>query len=352
MRYTVKQKEAMVTDNGSMSGATYSDAGVNIDAGTELVNRIKEVVKDTRIPGVLGSIGGFGGFFQLDLKEYCQPVLVSSVDGVGTKLMVAAQMNVHDTVGQDLVNHCVDDILVCGARPLYFLDYFATGRLNVDAAEDVIRGFAKACKENGCALIGGETAEMPGMYKGEDYDLAGTIVGIVERDDIIDGSTVQAGYRLLGLPSTGLHTNGYSLARQVLIENGPGLGHELSDGRTVGEALLAVHRSYLKPVAALQDAGVKIAGLSHITGGGIHGNTSRILPEGLKLDLGEDSWPVPEIFKLIQSLGNIADAEMLRAFNLGIGLIIILSPVECEKACQLLGQQGELYHEIGEVVQS
>jgi len=342
----------MTTDNGQMQGATYSDAGVNIDAGEELVRRIRNVVKETRTPGVLGSIGGFGGFFQLDLTKYRQPVLVSSVDGVGTKLMVAAQMNVHDTVGQDLVNHCVDDILVCGARPLYFLDYFATGRLNVDAAEDVIRGFAKACSENGCALIGGETAEMPGMYDGEDYDLAGTIVGIVERDDIIDGSSIEAGYRLLGLPSTGLQTNGYSLARKVLIENGPGLEHRLSDGRTVGEALLAIHRSYLKPVAALQDAGVKIAGLSHITGGGIHGNTSRILPEGLCLDLKNGSWPVPEIFQLIQSLGNIADEEMLRAFNLGIGLIIILSTEEYDGACQLLEQQGEVYHEIGKVVRS
>jgi phosphoribosylformylglycinamidine cyclo-ligase len=188
------------------------------------------------------------------------------------------------------------------------------------------------------------------MYDGEEYDLAGTIVGIVERDDIIDGTSIKTGYRLLGLPSTGLQTNGYSLARKVLIENGPGLEHKLSDSRTVGEALLAIHRSYLKPVTALQDAGVKIAGLSHITGGGIHGNTKRILPEGLRLDLRKNSWPVPEIFQLIQSLGNIADEEMLRAFNLGIGLIIVLSPEEYDAACQLLEQQGEVYHEIGEVV--
>lgn len=336
----------------SEQGTTYSQSGVNIDAGVELVRRISGVVKATRTAGVLGSFGGFGGLFQLDLARYRHPVLVSSVDGVGTKLMVAAQMNIHDTVGQDLVNHCVDDILVCGAIPLYFLDYFATGRLNIDSAESVIRGFAKACLENECALIGGETAEMPGMYHGEDYDLAGTIVGIVEQDAIIDGSTVKPGHRLLGLPSTGLHTNGYSLARQVLLENGPGLHFRLEDGRTIGEALLAVHRSYLKPVTTLQNAGIKIAGMSHITGGGIHGNTNRILPEGLRLQLIEDSWPVPELFRLIQRTGRITDEEMMRAFNLGIGLIIILAPEDFEKTCGILSQQNEPCYDIGEVTES
>ncbi len=328
---------------------SYSDAGVDIDAGEELVRRIGGVVKATRTPSVLGGIGGFGGLFQLDMARYRQPVLVASVDGVGTKLMVAAQLGIHDTVGQDLVNHCVNDILVCGARPLFFLDYYATGRLNVDAAEAVIRGFAQACRENGCALIGGETAEMPGLYEGEDYDLAGTIVGIVEREEIIDGSRIEAGDRLLGLPSTGLHTNGYSLARRVLLESGPGLEHQLAGGHTVGEALLAVHRSYLNPVTRLREAGVGIAGLSHITGGGIYGNTRRILPEDLDLALDTDSWPRPEIFQLIQREGDISEAEMLRTFNLGIGFIIILSPSEYDKTCRLLEQQGETYHIIGEV---
>lgn len=258
---------------------TYRDAGVDIDAGDELVRRIKPIVRETFIPGVLTDIGAFGAFFEPDFSAYRRPVLVSSVDGVGTKLKVAFLMNRHDTVGQDLVNHCVNDIAVCGARPLFFLDYLATGRLKPDVAEQIIRGFATACRENGCALIGGETAEMPDFYAADEYDLAGMIVGVVDRDAILDGSRVQAGDVLIGLPSTGLHTNGYSLARKVLLsrfsvhDRPPEL-----EGASVGEALLAVHRSYLKPIRALIEADC-VHALVHVTGGGIPGNTARVVPE-------------------------------------------------------------------------
>ena len=258
---------------------TYRDAGVDIEAGEETVRRIRSLVRKTFTPGVLADIGAFGAFFELDLGAYERPVLVSSVDGVGTKLKVAFRMGRHDTVGQDLVNHCVNDIAVCGARPLYFLDYFSTGRLLPDVVEAVVSGFAQACEENGCALIGGETAEMPDLYAEGEYDLAGTIVGVVEKAEILDGSRVEAGDVLLGIPSTGLHTNGYSLARKVLFAR-----HDVHDappalgGETLGEALLRVHRSYLRPIRALIEAGCAHA-FAHITGGGIGGNLRRVIPE-------------------------------------------------------------------------
>ena len=331
--------------------STYKDAGVDIDAGERLVDRIKPFVARTKTAGSLGSIGGFGGFFRPDWKAYEDPVLVSSVDGVGTKLLIAAATGVYDTVGQDLVNHCVNDILACGARPLFFLDYYATGALDVDAAGEVIRGFAIACEENGCALTGGETAEMPGLYRPGEFDVSGTIVGIVDHGKIVDGARVREGDVALALPSSGLHTNGYSLARRVLLEEGPGLDFRLDSGLCLASALLAVHRSYLHPVAELLDSPeVDVRAISHVTGGGIHGNTKRVLPEGLALELAD--WERPEIFRLIQRLGKIDDAEMLRAFNLGVGMILILPEASLPAAERLLFARGEQPFRLGRVVRA
>lgn len=328
---------------------TYRDAGVDIDAGEETVRRIKPLVRRTFTPGVLTDIGAFGSFFELDLEKYRRPVLVSSVDGVGTKLKVAIMTGRHDTVGQDLVNHCVNDIAVCGAEPLYFLDYYATGKLNPDDAEAVVSGFARACEENGCALVGGETAEMPGLYAENDYDLAGTIVGVVEKDAIIDGSKVKKGDVLLGLPSTGLHTNGYSLARHVLLER-----FDVNDappelnGSTLADVLLAVHRSYLRPIRALIDLGLA-HGFSHITGGGIEGNTERVVPDGLSIQVDYNAWVRPPIFDLIQSTGNVPEGDMRRAFNLGVGLVSIVPEEKVDEAMRALATIGEHPFVIGSV---
>jgi phosphoribosylformylglycinamidine cyclo-ligase len=332
--------------------SSYRDAGVDIDAGEELVRRIKPWCAATRTENVLGGIGLFGGFFRAHFPDMTDPVLVSSVDGVGTKLRVAREAGVHHTVGQDLVNHCVDDILACGARPLFFLDYFATGHLDVDVAAQVIHGFTVACQENGCALIGGETAEMPGFYATGDYDMSGTIVGVVDRARVVDGKSIQAGDQLLALPSTGLHTNGFSLARRALFElGGLGLDHRLDDGRSLADALLAVHRSYLHPVQALLNQ-VEVRGISHITGGGMVGNTRRILPQGLDLALDRQAWEWPEIFRLIQRCGAVPDEEMERAFNLGIGMVLILAPGEVERAETLLADMGERPLRLGQVVKA
>ena len=303
---------------------TYKDAGVDVEAGEAMVNRIKPLVRQTFNDGVMTDIGAFGAFFRVDWRAFNDPVLVSSVDGVGTKLKVAFAMNQHDTVGQDLVNHCVNDIAVCGAEPLFFLDYFSTGKLNQEAAYQVIKGFATACKENGCALIGGETAEMPDIYGEGEYDLAGTIVGVVDKGAIIDGSTIQEGDALIAFPSTGLHTNGYSLARHVLFAH-----HDVNDtpeelgGLSVGQALLAVHRSYLDVIRALKES-VDIRGLVHVTGGGIPGNAKRIMPEGLGIDVDYSCWERPAIFKMIQELGNVPEDDMRSALNLGVGLIAVV----------------------------
>ncbi|MDQ7040421.1 MAG: phosphoribosylformylglycinamidine cyclo-ligase [Rhodothermus sp.] len=328
---------------------TYREAGVDIDAAEELVRRIKPLVRQTFTPGVLTDIGAFGAFFEPDFSAYRRPVLVSSVDGVGTKLKVAFLMQRHDTVGQDLVNHCVNDIAVCGARPLFFLDYLATGRLKPDVAEQIIQGFAKACRENGCALIGGETAEMPDCYPPDEYDLAGMIVGIVERDAILDGRLVQAGDVLIGLPSTGLHTNGYTLARKVLLhrfsihDRPAALG-----GKSIGEALLAVHRSYLKPIQALIEARC-VHALVHVTGGGIPGNMVRVVPEGLHFEVDYGAWEWPPIFRLIQELGEVPEDDMRRTFNLGIGLIAIVPADQKAVALQILEALGERPMEIGRI---
>lgn len=330
---------------------TYAQSGVNIEEGDRFVQRIKKSVRSTYTRGVLGDIGAFGAFFDARFKGYSSPVLVSSVDGVGTKLLLAHMMNRHDSVGQDLVNHCVNDILVCGAKPLYFLDYFATGKLNSASAADIIAGFAKACRENNCALIGGETAEMPGMYNGEEYDLAGMIVGVVEKKDILDGRRVRKGDILIGLPSTGLHTNGYSLARAVLLKE-YSLDHHLDElGCTVGEALLAIHRSYLGIVSKVRKR-YMVNGLSHITGGGIVGNTMRVVHGILKLNIDWEAWKRPPIFQLIQRVGSVPEEDMRRTFNLGIGLVMILPATLASRAIAFMKKQGEQAVVMGEVVQS
>ncbi|HPI37592.1 MAG TPA: phosphoribosylformylglycinamidine cyclo-ligase [Ignavibacteriaceae bacterium] len=328
---------------------TYKSAGVSIEAGEETVKRIKGLAKSTFNKNVLSDIGMFGGFFEIDKSGYKNPVLVSSVDGVGTKLKIAFMMNKHNTVGQDLVNHCVNDIAVCGAKPLFFLDYLAVGKLKPDVAEKIIEGFAVACKENGCALIGGETAEMPGFYAEDEYDISGTIVGVVEKEEIINGKHISKGDKLIGFPSTGLHTNGYSLARKVLFPKyKPEDFNELVNN-TIGEELLKVHKSYLPLIQDMKKQFV-IKGLSHITGGGIIGNTMRIIPKGLSLSINWEAWEIPPIFKLIQQTGSIEINEMREVFNLGIGLIAIVSKDESEKLIEYCNSKSEKAILMGEVV--
>jgi len=332
--------------------ATYKDAGVDIEAADATVDRMKPLVRSTFTPGVLTDIGAFGGFFEPDFSGMEQPVLVSSVDGVGTKLKVAFRAGRHDTVGEDLVNHCVNDIAVCGARPLFFLDYFSTGTLDPAVALDVVRGFTRGCKQNGCALIGGETAEMPDIYQSGEYDLAGTVVGVVDKAKIVDGSGIEAGDVLLGLPSTGLHTNGYSLARHVLFEHFEvgDLPDELG-GVSVGDALLAVHRSYLKATQALTEKGLA-RGLVHVTGGGIPGNSRRVMPQGLAASVDYTAWERPALFALIQSLGEVPEDDMRSTFNLGIGLIAVVRASDVSAAVACLEALGEHPVQIGSVVRA
>jgi phosphoribosylformylglycinamidine cyclo-ligase len=320
----------------------YRQSGVDIDAGNETVRRIRSLARGTFTPAVLSEIGSFGGLFALDTAAFPQPVLVSSADGVGTKLKVAFMTGRHDTIGTDLVNHCVNDILVQGARPLFFLDYLATGRLAPDVAEQVVAGVARGCRDNGCALIGGETAEMPGFYIDGEYDIAGFIVGIVDRDSVVDGRNISVGDVVIGLPSSGLHTNGYSLARRVLFDVAglsPDDKHsELGD--TIGAVLLATHRSYLRVVGPLLDAGI-VKGLAHITGGGISENLPRILPEGCRAAITMGSWSIPPIFTLLQNLGAIAQDEMFRAFNMGVGLTLVCAAADAERVLAMLKANGE-----------
>jgi phosphoribosylformylglycinamidine cyclo-ligase len=320
----------------------YRQAGVDIDAGNETVRRIKSLARATFTPGVLSDIGSFGGLFRLDRERYADPVLVSSADGVGTKLKVAFMTGRHDTIGGDLVNHCINDILVQGAEPLFFLDYLATGRLSPEVAEQIVGGIAVACRENGCALIGGETAEMPGFYADGEYDLAGFIVGAVDRTKIVDGRTIVPGDVLLGLPSTGLHTNGYSLARRVFFETA-GLGPESfvpELDATVGTALLAAHRCYLPIVRpALQRGHVK--GLAHITGGGLTENVPRMLPEGCRAEIDTTAWTVPPVFRFIQEHGGVGRDEMFRTFNMGIGLVVACGAREADGVLSTMARSGE-----------
>ena len=329
----------------------YRASGVDIDAGNETVRRIKALAKSTFTAGVLSEIGSFGGLFRLDRDRYQDPVLVSSADGVGTKLKVAFMTGRHDTVGADLVNHCVNDVLVQGAQPLFFLDYLATGRLSPDVAEQVIAGVARGCRENGCALIGGETAEMPGFYADGEYDIAGFIVGIVDKAKVIDGRSIVPGDVLIGLPSAGLHTNGYSLARSVMFDLcGFSAGTMVPElGVTAGEALLAPHRSYLNAMRPLLEAGL-VKGMAHITGGGITENLPRALPAGCAAEIDRRSWTVPPLFSLLQERGGIAEDEMLRAFNMGIGLIIAVDASSSNRVLDLLKGAGEQPITLGRIV--
>jgi len=322
---------------------------VDIQAGDKTVKRIKSFANSTFNKNVLSDIGLFGAFFNLDPKNYKQPVLVSSVDGVGTKLKIAIQMNKHDTIGQDLVNHCVNDIAVCGAKPLFFLDYLAFGKLNPQIAEQIIRGFSIACKKNGCALIGGETAEMPGLYAKTDYDISGTIVGIAEKRNLINGKRIKRGDILIGFPSNGLHTNGYSLARKILLAKyslntvPPGFS------KSLGFELLRIHKSYLGLITILKK-NISVKGFSHITGGGIVGNTMRLVPEGLSLNIFWENWRKPKIFDLIQTAGEIAEKEMQSVFNMGIGLITIISKKDKGKIINISKKLREKPVFVGEVV--
>jgi phosphoribosylformylglycinamidine cyclo-ligase len=333
-----------------VSGVDYRQSGVNIDAGNDAVRRIKSLARATYTPGVLSGVGSFGGLFALG-DAVADPVLVASADGVGTKLKVAFLAGVHDTIGMDLVNHCVNDILVQGARPLFFLDYLATGRLSPDIAEQIVTGMARACRENGCALLGGETAEMPGFYQEGEYDVAGFIVGLVSRAGIIDGRTIRAGDHLVALPSSGLHTNGYSLARHIAFERlGLKVDHHVPElGETVGAALLRPHRSYLPIVGPWLDKGV-IKGMAHITGGGITENLPRVLPEGRGFELDRASWRIPALFEWLQRHGGVGDAEMFRAFNMGVGLILVCAPEHAEALVHGLQAGGERAWTLGHVV--
>ena len=329
---------------------TYSDAGVDIDAATRATNKIKELARRTFNERTLSEIGSFGGMFDGAFPNLKQPVLVASADGVGTKLKIAFSTGVHNTVGRDLVNHCVNDILVQGARPLFFLDYIATGKLLPDVVAEIVAGVANGCRENGCVLLGGETAEMPDFYAAGEYDIAGFIVGVADREKIIDGKGITPGDVLLALPSVGLHTNGYSLARKLLLEVA---GYEV-DTRlealemTVGEALLQPHLSYLKPLNELLDSGM-IKGLAHITGGGVTDNVPRILPEGAAVEIDKGSWPVLPIFNLMQEIGSVSEAEMYRTFNMGVGMVVVTSATDQAAVESHLKQQGAAVYDIGRV---
>lgn len=327
---------------------TYRDAGVDIDAGNDLVQRIKPHVEKTRRPEVMASIGGFGGLFAFPVDRYKEPVLVSGTDGVGTKLKLALDMNVHDTIGYDLVGMCVNDVLVCGAEPLFFLDYYATGHLDVDVAEAVVAGIARACKDCGAALVGGETAELPGMYSGGDYDLAGFCVGAVERSEMITGETVAAGDALIGIGSSGCHSNGYSLARKVVETSGASLDTPLGE-TTLGLALLAPTRLYVKPVLELMKK-VPIKAMAHITGGGLPENLPRVLPKGIGARIDGKSWTRPEIFAWLQEQGNIEDREMYRTFNCGLGMVLVVDADKAEQCIAELIGLGEKAWLIGETV--
>jgi len=354
LRDTTLTKEAAISsfpDSGqNKTGLSYRDAGVDIDAGDALVQAIKPLARSTMRPGADTELGGFGGLFDLRAAGFSDPILVSATDGVGTKLKIAIETGIHDTVGVDLVAMCANDLIVQGAEPLLFLDYFATGHLSVDAGRAIVSGIAEGCRQSGCALIGGETAEMPGMYANGDYDLAGFCVGAVERENIIDGSTISAGDVILGLGSHGVHSNGFSLVRRVAEKAGLGWGDKapFQTETTLGEALLKPTRMYVKScLAAIKTGGVK--GLAHITGGGMTENIPRVLPKGMHAIVDGKSFPVPPVFAWLADAGNIAPSEMLRTFNCGIGMVLIVKAEAVDAACAALTKEGETVHVIGHV---
>ena len=339
----------MTSSNNSPSkGLSYRDAGVDIDAGDDLVDRIKPLAKKTMREGVLAGIGGFGALFEVP-KRYKEPVLVSGTDGVGTKLRLAFEWNRHDTIGQDLVAMSVNDILVQGAEPLFFLDYFACGKLTVDTAATVVGGIAKGCELSGCALIGGETAEMPGMYPPGEYDLAGFAVGAVEKSKIITGNTIVPGDVVLAIASSGAHSNGYSLVRKIIERVGAKPSDDLG-GRPLGDVVMAPTEIYVKPLLKLISE-IDVKGMAHITGGGLVDNVPRVLPENTQAVLHRDSWQMPELFRWLQMKGGVADAEMVRVFNCGIGMVVIVSPAQAETAIKSLSAQGLKAWAVGEVVE-
>ncbi len=341
----------MAHDSAKTATVTYADAGVDIDRASRTKKRIKYLAHKTFTRGVLSEIGGFGGLFAINKEKWLDPVLVSSVDGVGTKLKVAFEMKVHHTIGADLVNHCVNDIAVQGATPLFFMDYLATGVLEPEVVEKVVEGLAEACKHNGCALIGGETAEMPGFYPEGEYDLAGFIVGVAERERIITGKTVEVGDVILGLASNGLHTNGYALARKVLFE----IGHYTPDSYVnelkgkVGNELMKTHKSYWHAVKRLVDAEC-VSAMAHVTGGGVTDNLPRVLPRGMAAVIEIGSWPVLPIFEHLQQLGNVPQEEMLRTFNMGLGMLLVVPSKKFKKAQTVLERAGERAYTVGRIV--
>ena len=334
-----------------MSQKAYAAAGVDIDLGNQVKAGLPQLLASTRRREVLGKVGGFGGLFALDVKKYRQPVLVSSVDGVGTKLKLAFAMNRHDTVGQDLVNHCVNDIAVLGAEPLFFLDYIGTGRLRPHVFEQLIRGFAKGCAENHCALVGGETAQMPGFYKNGEYDVSGTIVGVVEKSALLDGKTIKPGDAIIGMASSGLHTNGYSLARRILFD-----AMKLTPrsrvaglGATLGEELLQVHVSY-GPLTRAVLKKFQVKGMAHITGGGFIDNVPRVLPKKCDAVINKGSWVMPPIFQLLASNGGVPESELYQVFNMGIGMTLVVAPEKADAALKFIRARGQAAWIIGEIV--
>ncbi len=326
---------------------SYRDAGVDIDAGDQLVENIKPYAKRTMRPEVLSGIGGFGGLVEIS-KKFKEPVLVSGTDGVGTKLKLAFELNRHDTVGIDLVAMSVNDILVQGAEPLFFLDYFACGKLDVPNATDVIKGIAKGCEDSGCALIGGETAEMPGMYPEGEYDLAGFAVGVVEKSKIITGATIKAGDVVLGLASNGAHSNGYSLVRKIIARNKPDLNAKFDGERTLADCIMAPTRLYVKPLLSLMQA-VNVKGMAHITGGGITENVPRVLPSSVVADIDSATWQMPKLFRWLQEGGNVEAQEMFRTFNCGIGMVVIVAAEDADAAIKHLQDAGETVSRIGAI---
>lgn len=335
--------------NSGVTELTYADAGVDIDAGNELVQKIKPMVARTMRSGVLGGIGGFGGMFELPVDRYQQPVMVSGADGVGTKLRLAIELGIHDTIGIDLVAMCVNDIIVCGAEPLWFLDYLATGKLDVSQAQDIISGIAEGCVQSGAALLGGETAEMPGIYANDDYDLAGFAVGVVEKSAIIDGTAVAAGNTLIAIGSSGPHSNGYSLIRKVIeghsLEDAP---ESLQNGQTLGQALLAPTKIYAKAIAAIQ-AEFSVNAIAHITGGGLTENIPRVLPENTVANIDRNSWTLPAIFQWLQNNGNISTPEMLKTFNCGVGMVLAVDAKDADAIVASLKQASEHAWIIGSI---